>query len=87
MNNNEKFETLKKKINDLKIRKLASESEAKRLSDELEKSKAEIKQVYGVEIEDFANAIETMKIEYDNKLNELEQLVSKAEEKIGDVVK
>lgn len=31
MNNNERFEKLKKKIDELNLRKLASESEAKRL--------------------------------------------------------
>ena len=39
--------------------------------------------MYGVEIKDFASAIETMKKERDAKLNELERLVSEAEEKIG----
>ena len=87
MNNNERFEKLKKKIDELNLRKLASESEAKRLQEELEKNKIEIKEVYGVEINDFANAIETMKQEYENKLNELEGLVSQAEEKIGEAIK
>ena len=83
MTDSEKFETLKKKVDSIKVKKLAAESEAKRLSDELEKCKAEIKESYGVEITDFANAIETMKKERDAKLTELERLVSEAEEKIG----
>ena len=82
MSNNEKFEQLKKKIDNLNVRKLASESEAKRLEEELEKSKKEIKDVYNVDIKDFANAIEVMKKEYQEKLAELEELVSEAEKKM-----
>ena len=83
MTDSEKFESLKKKVDSIKVKKLASEAEAKRLSEELEKCKQEIKDVYGVEIKDFASAIETMKKESDAKLNERERLVSEAEEKIG----
>jgi len=83
MTDAEKFESLKKKVDSIKVKKLASETEAKRLSDELERCKQEIKDVYGVEIKDFATAIETMKKERDSKLAELERLVSEAEEKIG----
>ena len=83
MTDSEKFESLKKKVDSIKVKKLASETEVKRLSEELEKCKREIKEVYGVEIKDFASAIETMKKERDAKLNELERLVSEAEEKIG----
>ena len=83
MTDAEKFESLKKKVDAIKVKKLASEAEVKRLSDELEKCKKEIKDVYGVEINDFAAAIETMKRERDSKLTELERMVSEAEEKIG----
>ena len=83
MTDSEKFESLKKKVDSIKVKKLAIEAEVKRLSEELEKCKQEIKDVYGVEIKDFASAIETMKKERDAKLNELERLVSEAEEKIG----
>lgn len=83
MTDSERFETLKKKVDAIKVKRLAAEAEAKRLSDELEKCKAEIKDLYGVDIKDFATAIETMKKERDAKLNELERLVSEAEEKMG----
>ena len=83
MTDSERFESLKKKVDSIKVKKMASETEAKRLSDELEKCKQEIKDTYGVEIKDFATAIETMKKERDAKLNELERLVMEAEEKIG----
>lgn len=82
MNDKEKFEQLKKKIDNLNVRKLAAESEAKRLEEELEKSKQDIKDVYNVEISDFANAIEVMKKEYQEKLIELEELVKEAESKM-----
>ena len=82
MNDKEKLEQLKKKIDALNVRKLASESEAKRLEEELEKSKKEIKDTYNVDIKDFANAIEVMKNEYQEKLAELEELVSEAEKKM-----
>lgn len=83
MTDAERFESLKKKVDSIKVKKLASEAEVKRLSEELEKCKQEIKEVYGVEINDFATAIETMKKERDAKLAELERLVSEAEDKIG----
>ena len=82
MNDKEKIELLKKKIDNLNVRKLASESEAKRLEAELEKSKQEIKDVYNVDIKDFANAIEIMKNQFQDKLMELEKLVLEAEEKM-----
>jgi predicted nucleic acid-binding Zn-ribbon protein len=83
MTDSEKFESLKQRVDSIKVKRLAAEAEAKRLSEELEKSKKEIKDTYGVEITDFAQAIETMKKERDAKLTELEKLVSEAEEKIG----
>ena len=83
MTDSEKFEQLKKKVDSLKVRKMAAEAEVKRLSDELDRRKAEIKEVYGVEITDFANAIEVMKGERKQKMDELERLVREAEEKIG----
>lgn len=87
MNNNEKFQQLKKKIDNLNVRKLASESQAKRLEQELQKSKLEIKQIYGVQINDFAKAIETMKKQYESNLMELEKMVLEAEIKIGEQIK
>lgn len=82
MTDSQKFEEMQKKINDLNVRKLASESELKKVSEELEECKKKIKDVYGVEINDFASAIETMKQEYDSKMNELNELVTEAENKI-----
>lgn len=78
----EKFENLKKKIDALNIKKMAAQSEHKRLEEELEKIKSEIKGVYHVEIEDFAKAIEIMKNEYESTLKQLESLVTEAESKM-----
>lgn len=81
----ERFEALKKKVDSLKVRKIASENEVKRLSGEFEQCKAGIREKYGVEVEDLAGAIETMKKEREAKMRELEELVSEAEQKIGGV--
>lgn len=80
--NAQKFEQMQKKINDLNVKKLASESEFKKVSEELEECKNKIKEIYGVEINDFASAIETMKNEYQSKMKKLEELVNEAELKI-----
>lgn len=78
----QKFDNLKKKIDNLTVKKIAAESEYKRLEEELENSKKEIKEIYGVDIKDFAQAIITMKEQYTKTLNELQILVSEAEEKM-----
>ncbi|MBR4315939.1 MAG: hypothetical protein IKP65_03080 [Alphaproteobacteria bacterium] len=75
---------MQKKINDLNVKKLASESELKKVTEELEDCKNKIKEIYGVEINDFASAIETMKNEYKTQIDELSELVKEAESKIGD---
>ena len=82
----EKFEALKKRVDSVKVKKLAAESESQRLSQELEEKKSEIRRIYGVEIEDFAKAIEEMKSEISRKLEDLNRMVSEAEEKIGGTV-
>lgn len=78
----EKFERLKKRVDDIRVKKLAAESEAKRLRDELDDCKRQIKETYGVEIEDFAKAIETLKAERDEKMKELERMLDDAESKL-----
>jgi phage host-nuclease inhibitor protein Gam len=75
---------VEKRNGDLNVKKMASESETKRLEEELNECKKEIKEVYGVEIEDFAEAIEEMKKQYSLKINELKELVLEAEQKIGE---
>lgn len=79
MSDVERFEELKKRVDSLKVRKLAAENEKKRLTDELDKIKNEIKDAYSVSIEDFASAIETLREEQARQLQKLEQLVNEAE--------
>ena len=43
----------------------------------------EIKEAYGVGIEDFASAIETLKEEQEKQLQKLEELVNNAEKQVG----
>lgn len=83
MNALEELENLKKKIDDLKVKKMASEAENSRLEKELNGHKKCIKEVYGVEIEDFSEAIETMKKELNKKIRMLTELVTEAERKLG----
>lgn len=82
MTNSEKLEQLNRRINDLRVKKIASEKEVERLEKELEDKKNEIKNKYGVEIADFQAAIDVMKKEYDNKMAELEKSVENAENTI-----
>ena len=79
MNDVERIEELKSRIDSLKVKKIAAENERDRLAGELDKVKAEIKSTYGVEIEDFAAAIKTMEQEQEKQLEKLESMVSEAE--------
>ena len=83
MTDSDRFEQLKMRVDAVRVKKMAAEAEAQRLSGELEEAKKAIKDAYGVEITDFAEAIETMRKEYQTALAELEEAVSEAERKIG----
>lgn len=83
MNEIETLENAKKRVDELKIKNIANANEKKRLEDELDKIKEEIKRVYGVEIEDFNSAIEVMEKEQDVLMNKLKFLIQEATEKIG----
>ena len=61
MSNVENFENLKKRIDELKVKNLTNLKEKERLEGELCKIKEKIKEVYGVEIEDFNSAITELK--------------------------
>jgi chaperonin cofactor prefoldin len=82
MTDAEKFEKLKSRVEQLSVKRMAAEAEARRLSEELEAAKARIRETYGVEIEDFASAIEVMRKECESMLAELETAVSDAEAKM-----
>ena len=47
------------------------------------KIKEKIKEVYGVEIEDFNSAIETLEKEKEIKMKRLQELLNESEEKLG----
>lgn len=81
----EKLSDLNKRIEALKVRKMASEKEKERLEEELNTCKLEVKEKYGVEIEDFNDAINVAKDNYIKKINELNKLVSEAESKISEI--
>ncbi len=83
MTDSDRFEQLKTRVDAVRVKKMAAEAEAQRLSGELEEAKKAIKDTYGVEITDFAAAIETMRQEYQASLAELEDAVAEAERKIG----
>lgn len=83
MNDIESLENAKKAIDELKIKNIAHINEKKRLEEELDKIKKEIKEIYDVEIEDFNSAIETMKKEQEILLNKLNNLIKEATEKLG----
>ena len=87
MTDSEKFENLKNRIDSLKVKKMAAESEMKRLTDDLDKIKNEILLTYKVDITDFAKAIESMKKDYANKMILLEEMVVDAEKKVEDIEK
>lgn len=79
----EKLENAKKKIDELKIKNIANANEKKRLEDELSKIKEDIKNNYGVEIEDFQSAIEVMEKEQNTLMENLNALIASASEKLG----
>ena len=83
MNEIETLENAKKRVDELKIKNIANANEKKRLEDELDKIKEEIKREYGVEIEDFNSAIEVMEKEQGVLMNKLKSLIQEATEKIG----
>ena len=64
----EEFESLKKTIEEIKVKRISDIREKERLEKEFEELKAEIKDIYGVEIQDFENAIESLKSELDDNM-------------------
>ena len=78
-----KFEQLKSEIEELKIKKISNEREKERLEKELEDQKRKIKDMYGVEIEDFENAIVELQNEFDSKYEKLKLQIDECKEKLG----
>lgn len=78
----EEFESLKKTIDDLRVRQLSDQREKERLEGELEQIKIDIRSEYGVEIEDFEKAIGDLQQELDRELAALKDRISECKEKM-----
>ena len=79
----EEFESLKKTIEEIKVKRISDIREKERLEKEFEELKAEIKNIYGVEIQDFENAIEGLKSELDDNMRLLREKISECTAKMG----
>ena len=79
----EEFESLKKTIEEIKVKRISDIREKERLEKEFEELKAEIKDIYGVEIQDFENAIEGLKSELDDNMRLLREKISECKAKTG----
>ena len=79
----EEFESLKKTIEEIKVKRISDIREKERLEKEFEELKAEIKNIYGVEIQDFENAIEGLKSELDDNMRLLREKISECKAKMG----
>ena len=79
----EEFESLKKTIEEIKVKRISDMREKERLEKEFEELKAEIKDIYGVEIQDFENAIEGLKSELDDNMRLLREKIAECKAKMG----
>lgn len=79
----EEFESLKKTIEEIKVKRISDMREKERLEKEFEELKAEIKDIYGVEIQDFENAIESLKSELDGNMRLLREKIAECKNKMG----
>lgn len=79
----EEFESLKKTIEEIKVKRISDMREKERLEKEFEELKEEIKDVYGVEIQDFENAIESLKSELDDNMRLLREKIAECKNKMG----
>lgn len=79
----EEFESLKKTIEEIKVKRISDMREKERLEKEFEELKAEIKDIYGVEIQDFENAIESLKSELDDNMRLLREKIAECKNKMG----
>lgn len=79
----EEFESLKKTIEEIKVKRISDMREKEHLEKEFEELKAEIKDIYGVEIQDFENAIESLKSELDDNMRLLKEKIAECKNKMG----
>lgn len=78
----QEYEKLKKMIDEIKVKRLSDLREKERLEKEFEDLKNEIKEVYGVEIQDFEKAINDLKEELEKDLADLKEKINKCKEKM-----
>ena len=79
----EEFESLKKTIEEIKVKRISDIREKERLEKAFDELKAEIKDIYGVEIQDFENAIESLKSELDDNMRLLREKIAECKNKMG----
>lgn len=77
------YENIKDEIEELKLKRLSDLREKERLEQEFEALKAEIKSIYGVEIEDFEKAIEDLKSELQNSIELLKKKIADCKSQMG----
>lgn len=82
-NSIQEFEKLKSEVEELKLKKLSDEREKERLEGELEDLKKTIKDTYGVEIEDFENAIRNLQEEFEKEFGLLKNKIEDCKQILG----
>lgn len=82
-NSIQEFEKLKSEVEELKLKKLSDEREKERLEGELEDLKKTIKDTYGVEIEDFENAIRNLQEEFEKEFELLKNKIEDCKQILG----
>ena len=82
-NSVQEFENPKSEIEELKVKRLSDVREKERLEKELEDLKKTIKESYGVEIEDFENAIKDLQEEFDKEFKNLKQYIEECKQILG----
>lgn len=76
------FESLKKEIDDLKLRKISDERERQRLEKQINEIKEQIKNEYGIEPDVFEETMKQLEQELQLKRKELANKIKEAKEKI-----
>ena len=76
------FESLKKEIDDLKLRKISDERERERLEKEINEIKQQIKEQFGIQPELFEETMQELQRELQLKKKELINKLNEAKEKI-----
>lgn len=81
------FERLKGEVEDLRVKRLAAVREQERLEGELAEIRNEIKEAYGVELEDFDSAITELEATYAKECAELAAAIDDCKQKLAEADK